>query len=188
MKKFLTAICILSACQAAPPVSESPNASSLAADQTPVPTASVDPGPDHINVNVIPGSVSVIYKNSFKVRVNSAQKSITSADAASQAAINELLRTHKVISITDMAFGVSEQEAAAQQALVTEKYGKEYGREVPNRFSSHSYQFPRTANASEVVGKLSALPCVQTAYLTPSAQFGQAGQSGATVDSMAQAD
>lgn len=112
----------------------------------------------------LPGSVTVIYKNVEKVRVDKEKQVIKAINNETFLAVDKILQAHGIRQVDDLAYpGITEEQLEIDVRLVSEKYGLE----APDRRSIHTYQFPSDADTKAISAELRKLPFIRSAYMTP---------------------
>lgn len=114
--------------------------------------------------HALPGSVTVIYKNEYQLRVNKEKQSINSTNEQASESIDRILKKHDIKMVDDLAYpGISEEQLESDVNKVSERYGIE----APDRRSIHTYQFAPDADTKVISAELRKLPYVRSAYMTP---------------------
>lgn len=114
--------------------------------------------------DVIPGSITVIYRNANQFRVDKETKTISSISTADAKEVNHILKPHELIALNDLAYpDITEEQLEQDVRLVSEKFGIE----APDRRSIHTYQFSADVDTKQLAAQLRALSFVRTAYMTP---------------------
>lgn len=112
----------------------------------------------------LPGSVTVIYKNEYQLRVNKEKQSINSINEQASESIDKILKKHDIKRVDDLAYpGISEEKLEGDVKQVSARYGIE----APDRRSIHTYQFAPDADTKVISAELRKLPYVRSAYMTP---------------------
>lgn len=124
--------------------------------------------PTHDPKDALPGSITVLYKNAYQMRVDKSAQRLSSGQQSAQREINELLERHNVKMVSDLAYpGVSDAQLDRDVQAVYDKYGVE----APHRKSIHVYQFSKDVDTKKLAENLRKLPYVVTAYMTPQFDF-----------------
>lgn len=112
----------------------------------------------------LPGSVTVIYKNEYQLRVNKEKQSINSVNEQASGSVDRILKKYDIKLADDLAYpGISEEQLESDVNKVSERYGIE----APDRRSIHTYQFAPDADTKVISAELRKLPYVRSAYMTP---------------------
>jgi len=120
--------------------------------------------PTEKSEEALPGSVTVIYKNAYKVRVDKEKQVIKAINNEDFLAVDKILQAHGIRQVNDLAYpGITEEQLEIDVRLVSEKYGLE----APDRRSIHTYQFPNDADTKAISAELRKLPFIRSAYMTP---------------------
>lgn len=120
--------------------------------------------PTENSANALPGSVTVIYKNANKIRIDKASQTIKASASADLDSVELILRSHSLKHADDFAYpGVSDERLDLDVRQVSEKYNIE----APHRKSIHLYQFAVDADTKAIAALFRKLPFVRTAYMTP---------------------
>ncbi len=114
-----------------------------------------------LNYNGIPGMITVIYKNSYKVRLNSSMQKITSGNKSFESQLLTLLGKNNVLNMSDMHYpGLTEEQLDKDQQEVSQYYKIDF----PHRGSIHTYQFPKETDMKNIAKEFLNLSCVRTVY------------------------
>lgn len=115
------------------------------------------------NEHVIKGEITVIFKNSFKVRINHDQKSLISKVGSDISVINNLLNTKRIISGHSLNIDKSEEQLDKMQ----NDFMRDTGVDIPHISSIHYYKFPVDVDTKELCRELMKLNFVRVAYPSP---------------------
>lgn len=123
--------------------------------------------------DAIPGSITIIYKNASKMRVNKKKSSVDSINPSEKERLDNELAGLTFLHVNDYSPpGVSEEDLQRDMERVSQKYEVE----IPHRKSIHVYQFANDTNTKDIAQKLRKLPFVVTAYMTPKIEPGAYGE------------
>lgn len=128
--------------------------------------------PDYPDGGVVPGQVTVIFKDELKVR-RGLDKKVKSLDPAVSDAINEILMANDLRARNDFdedpigastTKNVAGKKSADEKEWVAEAYWKT---DIPNLQSMFTLQFAADADTKAIAKALRRLPYVRTAYRSP---------------------
>lgn len=106
--------------------------------------------------------LNVIFKNSYKVRVEKENKKVSSINARQKDLLNNILTKYKVISVGDLRLNEETEEKMNKDE--TEFNNKKLKSEFPNFMSIHRYEFPKETNFKALLSELKNIEGIREAY------------------------
>lgn len=124
---------------------------------------SFDHVPPYDPNNIVPGSVTVIFKNDSKIRFDKISKKITSKYNSHAKDLEDILTKEKFKNNFDLAL---EGETEERLDDIQKQVQKKSLTEIPNFKSIQYFQFGEKADTKAIAEKIRRLPFVRTAYPT----------------------
>ncbi|MFN8674149.1 MAG: S8/S53 family peptidase [Candidatus Sericytochromatia bacterium] len=112
----------------------------------------------------IDGAITVIYKNSHKIRVEKGSKKIKSKLNSNLSDLDTIFSKYNLLRTADMSDdSLTEQEMDKKQ----DDFVKDRGVDIPHMQSIHYYTFPKGTDTKQLCKELMKNPFVRLAYPTP---------------------
>lgn len=115
------------------------------------------------STNAVDGAITVIYKNSHKVRLEKKLKKIKSI-ASNLTEVSSILDKYKLMDSNDLG---DEKQTDAEMDKMQNDFQKKHNVDIPHLKSIHYYQFPKGTDTVALCKELMKLPMVRMAYPTP---------------------
>lgn len=110
---------------------------------------------------VIDGSISVIFKNDYKIRSKN-KKNLYSKSSKNVANLNEILENNGLLSISSLEGEYTEEEIEKSHEKTKSFYG--INSNIPDMASLYTFNFPKGTNTRKISEELRKLDFVRTAY------------------------
>lgn len=113
--------------------------------------------------SIVPGMISVIYKNNYKFKVNRKTRKLEANDVKHSDEVSSILNKHKLREVNDLMPDNADQ---VKLANIQKDLSSKFGMDFPELSSLHSYVFPEDTDTIKLAEELRKLPYVETAYPT----------------------
>jgi len=109
----------------------------------------------------IKGRISIVYKNSYKIRINKKEKKIDALDSNVALELSNILRQHNLLNMGDeLPADPDFADLEKMHKLLSQQYNTDY----PEASSKHTYIFPDETDTIKLCEELRKLPYVDAAY------------------------
>ncbi len=115
-----------------------------------------------VEIDTVDGAITVIYRNSHKVRLDKASGKVKSSISDTKE-LDDILSKNKLIGSTDSS---SDKMTDAEMDKMQEDFQAKNNVDIPHLKSIHYYKFPAGTDIKSICKSLSKLPYVRMAYPT----------------------
>lgn len=116
------------------------------------------------DLEAIDGAITVIYKNSHKIRIDKVSKKLKSKIGNDISSLDTLLGNNGLIDMDDMG---SDYNTENEMDKMQSDFQKERGVDIPHMKSIHYYRFAKGTDTKQLCSELMKSPFVRLAYPTP---------------------